>query len=517
MRPRRCQARLAAVVAVVTALGAAPPALARDDIVRSFDGTPIVLSYYRAPDLDRGERAPTVLVGHGFGGDRYARDDDTSGGGESLGPAPLLRQGYNVLSWDARGFGESGDLVRIDSINHEARDVRRLITYVSKQPSARLDGRRDPVIGMAGGSYGGGIQLNTAAIDDRVDALVPGISWNSLVTSLSKRGSPKGGWGTVLYAGGTPSALAPGLVGDAGIQSGALHPQVTDAFKNGLVKGEFSDRNRRFFASRGPGRRVSRIDVPTLLLQGTVDTLFTPQEAVENFRRLRRAGTPVKMIWFCGGHGACLSDGGSSGGASAAEQLRYTRHASLDWFARHLKGRNVRTGRAFRWFADDGRLRSERTYRLKKEGTTVTAGGRGVLPLAPGGGGESGTLIAATPSAEAVRVPFGSLRRPGNLIRPPRLRLSYSGRAAPKRTFVYAQIVDRRRNQVVSNQVTPVPVTLDGKRHTERLRLEIVAERAARGDRYVLQVIPGTNVYFPQRSAGLVRFHSLQLEIPVTR
>lgn len=57
----------------MTALGAAPPALAKDDIVRSFDGTPIVLSYYRAPGLDPGERAPTVLVGHGFGGDRYAR------------------------------------------------------------------------------------------------------------------------------------------------------------------------------------------------------------------------------------------------------------------------------------------------------------------------------------------------------------------------------------------------------------------------------------------------------------
>ncbi len=44
-----------------------------------------------------------------------------------------------------------------------------------------------------------------------------------------------------------------------------------------------------------------------------------------------------------------------------------------------------------------------------------------------------------------------------------------------------------------------------------------MAERAARGDRYVLQVIPGTNVYFPQRSAGLVRFHSLQLKVPVSR
>ena len=37
---------------------------------------------------------------------------------------------------------------------------------------------------MIGGSYGGAIQMATAAVDHRVDALVPLITWNDLAYSL---------------------------------------------------------------------------------------------------------------------------------------------------------------------------------------------------------------------------------------------------------------------------------------------------------------------------------------------
>lgn len=512
--------RLLLVAALLTTLGLAAgtsPAAAREDVVRSFDGTPIVVSFFRAQGLERGERAPTVLVGHGWGGNRYARGDETSGAGESLGPAPLLRRGYNVLTWDARGFGESGGTVRVDSPDWEARDVRRLITYVARKRVARLDGRRDPRVGMAGGSYGGGIQLNTAAIDPRVDAIVPGIAWHSLLTSLNKRDAPKGGWGSFLYGVGLPTSLAGGVLGRAGLQTGTLHPQVTRAFANGLLTGELSDSNRRFFRTRGPGRLVRRIDAPTLLVQGTVDTLFTLQEAVTNYRILRAQGTPVKMIWFCGGHGVCSTAPGTAPLSLPADQERTTSRAALTWFARHLKRRDVRTGPGFRWYADDGRLRSAGRYPLGTDG--VLAGeGTGRLALAPGAGAESGNVIAASPvSGQAVEVPVGPVRRPGNLVRAPVLRLAYSGTAAPMGTKVYAQIVDEQRNVVVGNQVDPVPLILDGARHRVRVRLEIPSARASRGDRYTLQIIPGTSVYFPQRATGSVRFHSARVEVPISR
>ena len=53
---------------------------------------------------------------------------------------------------------------------------------------------------MVGASYGGGIQLVTAAIDKRVDAIVPTIAWNNLNTSLYKSGAPKTSWGALLTA-----------------------------------------------------------------------------------------------------------------------------------------------------------------------------------------------------------------------------------------------------------------------------------------------------------------------------
>jgi ABC-2 type transport system ATP-binding protein len=502
---------------LMTAVGASPAA-ARDDVVRSFDGTPIVVSFHRADGLERGERAPTVLVGHGWGGGRYARDDETSGVGESLGPAPLVRHGYNVLSWDARGFGESGGTVQVDSPQFEVRDVRRLISYVARKRVAELDRRGDPRVGMAGGSYGGGIQLNTAAVDRRVDAIVPGIAWHSLLTSLNKRGAPKGGWGAFLYGVGLPTSLTGGVLGEAGLQSGTLAPQLTRAFANGLIAGELSDSDRRFLRTRGPGRLVRRITVPTLLVQGTVDTLFTLQEAVTNYRILRSRGTPVKMLWFCGGHGVCSSAGaGQAPLAPPEDQGRYALRAGLDWFARHLKERRVGTGAGFRWFADDGELRSATRYPPRADGA-LEGGGSGLLALARGAGAESGTPIAATPvSAQAVELPLGPVRRPGDLVTAPRLTIEYSGNAAPTRTKVYAQLVDGQLGQVVGNQVDPVPLVLDGERRSARLRLEIPAARAGRGDEYTLQIIPGTSVYFPQRAAGAVRFHDADIRLPISR
>ena len=112
----------------------------------------------------------------------------------------MRRAGYNVLTWDPRGFGASGGTAEVDSPKFEGRDVSALIDYVARQPEAQLDERGDPRVGMAGGSYGGGIQLVAAAIDHRIDAIVPDIAWNSLETSLGKNDTVKSGWGLALYA-----------------------------------------------------------------------------------------------------------------------------------------------------------------------------------------------------------------------------------------------------------------------------------------------------------------------------
>jgi ABC-2 type transport system ATP-binding protein len=127
------------------------------------------------------------------------------------GISNFINHGYNVLTWDPRGFGQSGGTVEIDDPRNEGRDVQALIDWVAKQPEAQLDqscsqtkrkrraksrkrgsksrvtcatSPNDPTIGMAGASYGGGIQLVSAALDKRIDAIAPTIAWHSLLTSL---------------------------------------------------------------------------------------------------------------------------------------------------------------------------------------------------------------------------------------------------------------------------------------------------------------------------------------------
>jgi ABC-2 type transport system ATP-binding protein len=510
---RRLRRSASALLTSAAVLALAPSAnAARDRIIHSFDGTPIVASWFPAPGLKHGQRVPTVLVGHGWGGSRYKASDSSSGAGESLGPRPLLRAGYNVLTWDARGFGQSGGTVHVDSPQFEARDVRKLITFVAHRRHALLDGPGDPRVGMAGGSYGGGIQLTTASMDRRIDALVPGIAWHSLISSLLKHGAVKGGWGTLLYGIGVPTSFAP-LLGPAGLQTGTLDPHVTSAFLNGAVFANPSDSDRRFFRSRGPGRRVASIRAPTLLIQGTADTLFTLQEADRNYRILHRRHVPVKMIWFCGGHGQCMTPSAAPL-APPATQERYVHRAAMRWFNRYLKRRHVNTGKRFRWFDDAGKLRSAGRYPVQAK-SWVRAHGSGTLSFAAGE--TSGLPYAAETAPHAVDVPIGPLRRGGSLVGAPQLRMSYSGTAVPEATFVYAQLVDLSRNVVVGNQVMPVPLTLDGANRRAALPLERIAAHARKGSRYELQLVPGTEVYEPQRSAGTVDFSRISIRLPRAR
>src|SRR5258708_36419781 len=100
--------------------------------------------------------------GWGSGGDTNTANHGAQGVTSIRG---LQADGYNVVTWDPRGFGKSTGTIEVDSAQAEARDVERIIDWLATQPNVELDGPRDPRVGMIGASYGGGIQLNTASID----------------------------------------------------------------------------------------------------------------------------------------------------------------------------------------------------------------------------------------------------------------------------------------------------------------------------------------------------------------
>ncbi len=94
-------------------------------------------------------------------GNDYHRDDPTIGMLEIAGE--LVDHGYNVLTFDLRGHGES-EVTKISRGYYEKRDLLGAIDY--------LKGRGYDDIGVLGYSMGAGITLITAAESDDIDAIV---------------------------------------------------------------------------------------------------------------------------------------------------------------------------------------------------------------------------------------------------------------------------------------------------------------------------------------------------------
>ncbi|MFI6518680.1 alpha/beta hydrolase family protein [Spirillospora sp. NPDC050679] len=478
--PRSLLAALSACALTAGAVAAGPAAhaapaapaagKARTVNVKSFDGVSIVTHFFPAGGAAAGRRAPTVLLGHGWGG---RGETDTAKGMLSA----LLAAGYNVVTWNARGFG-SGGQANVDYHRFEGRDVQKLIDWTARQPEVALDRPGDPRLGMAGGSYGGAIQLVTAGIDRRVDVIAPQIAYNDLRRSLYRDKVLRAGWVINLCL--------------AGVTGGnRISPQVQRACVDGVREGRLEPKLDQWFADHGPAHLIKGLKIPTLVIQGTVDTLFPLREAVETYRTVKRNGAPAKMIWYCGGHGSCNTKAGPED---------HVAKATLAWFGRHLRGdRSVGTGPEFEYVDQDGVYRGAASYPPPALGP-LKARRSGRLAFTPFD--NSGSSMAAAVSKKAVEVPVPASAATARIVGSPRVTLTYRGHALKPGTALFAQVIDRDTGIVIGNQATPLPVTLDGRERTVTRDLEAVAWKVGPKSRLAVQIIPGTGLFTWQRSAG---------------
>ena len=319
-------------------------------------------------------QVPAILTSNGFGG---SKNDQAGNAGLWAG------NGYEVLSYSGLGFGDSSCPIELDSPAWDGRAASELVTLLGTRPEVIKDNAatNDPRVGTWGGSYGGGFQFALAAVDTRIDAMVPEITWNDLSYSLGPNnnsaslvydqnaspGVPKQEWTDLFFAlGQSEPAQHPGLSGwidnvDSQPHSGTFNP-ACPGFDTGacLSYAESASAGYPTKASVGLLHSVSAqyeyFDgckaghyAPTLLAQGQTDTLFLINEAVANYNATLACGAPAKLVMKLGGHSGPAAPGEYN---DSDPSKGYVTQLELNWFDHYLKGTPVSTGPAVEYFKD---------------------------------------------------------------------------------------------------------------------------------------------------------------------
>lgn len=331
---------------------------------------------YRPAGVDATHPAPAVLTTNGFGGSKKDGSTDATA-------RAFAARGYVALAYTGLGFGKSGCPISLDDPQIDGKAAGQLIDFLAGRRTAddgtrvdyvTKDGADDPRVGMIGGSYGGAIQLATAAVDHRVDALVPLITWNDLAYALD----PNNAGQTDGVSGPVPGAYKYQwtngffLMGEA---QGLLHPNLDPSRLGGagclhfvakacrtkrlLDSGRYPDGRTQemltYARSVSPVSYLSSVKAPTLLVQGQADSLFNLNEAAATYRTLAAQGTETKMIWQAWGHSGGMKNpvAGELDLGKGNVETSYVGQRILAWFDRYLHHRTgTDTGPDFAYYRD---------------------------------------------------------------------------------------------------------------------------------------------------------------------
>jgi ABC-2 type transport system ATP-binding protein len=457
-------------------------------------------TYFKPARASRAKPVPMIMHSHGWGGSRTT---------DAASFRAFTSSGYGVLSFDQRGFGDSGGRARVEAPAFEGVDVRRLVRLVSRLRWVQQDRPGDPRLGAIGGSYGGGYQFVGAFELLRVkgrpvfDALAPEITWNDVSDSLAPEGVVRTEWAAALTA--------------AALPTDALPPSVYKAFVEGVVTGAWPDGSVpgtedlvSFFRRNGPKWHVSngrRLDIPVLFGQGTTDGLFPLEQGLTNWRTAltRSARQRSMFVGYNGGHvlPAVLPLGVDVTSDPCSRRLAggTFQRLSIRFFDEQLKGRD-------RGLSGYGRFHL----------ATPTSGCVTVDSVRATRAVDVGTVASTT--GAGVPLSYEVLRGPVTVAGTPYLTGSVTALGVQNRAFYGLAIgtspLDAR---LVQNNVLPLsePRPVDGVRR--RVALPSVAVRVPAGQNLYLLASPisDTFVGMGSRVPGLVTIDDTVVHLPVVR
>jgi predicted acyl esterase len=285
----------ALVLSVGEATGAA---FANEDVVIPMDdGVSIVATLYVPEGAAPTGGWPALVFLHGLSGNRTQMN--------TLVEAYGFQREYAVLTFDARGHGESGGLVTIDG-PREVKDTRAVRDWLAARPEVS-----DTKIGAWGISYGGGAIFNS---------LVAGVPWTAAATVET--------W-TDLYSALMPQRLVKsGLV--AGL-AGSIPEAKRDPSLAVLQAAAFGGNTaavRTWAEARSSLSKLGSVKTPVLMAQGRRDFLFGIDQGSRAFQRLKG---PKAL--YVGLHGHAPSTFPAADTNALMTRVRA-------WFDRYVKGRS---------------------------------------------------------------------------------------------------------------------------------------------------------------------------------
>ena len=224
--------------------------------------------------------------------------------------ANFAEQGYIVLSYSTRGFGDSGGEIATAGPD-DIKDVSAAIDFLEQNYPVDVDN-----IGISGISYGSGISLLSAALEPRISAVVAMSTWGSLTDSLYGQSTPRLIWG--------------GLLTGMGYLTGTPSDEIAQNYLD-LLKQERIDEITEWANLRSPLSYIDKLNarnVPIYLANNFGDNLFQPNSVLALYQAL---STPKKLDLSQGTH--------AIGEVLGMDNSNHTVWKNAhDWFDYWLKG-----------------------------------------------------------------------------------------------------------------------------------------------------------------------------------
>ena len=287
---------------------------------------------------------PLVVIIHGYGGSKTSS-------GELV--QPLLDEGYAVLRYTTRGFGNSWGQVNMVDVHAEMADLRSMIAQVVDEASYGIN--RDAVA-VTGASYGGGHSWLAALKPKfvsprggdtvRIRTVVPIASWSDLLYGLIPNGRERE---SIDRPGGAKLSYINGLYVSGFRQENTArpYPNYPDYFIawHAWIDAQEPNDLDPIFRSAIDGlagyrsiwwrqsfwKDVAANRLPIFAVQGFTDDLFPMSEAKRMILALQAVDPSYPVAAYFG-------DIGHPRASNKTKEVDYVLGLIKSWLAHYLKG-----------------------------------------------------------------------------------------------------------------------------------------------------------------------------------